>query len=72
MTRRVVTYDLHGWGEIALALGVTERTAQRYAEIPDDPLPLNRFMGRVRARSEDVRAWVERHEDWTTEGADAA
>ncbi len=72
MSRRVVTWDLYGWGEIAQALGCSERTAQRYASDDDDPLPVSTFMGRVRARTQDVGEWVKRHERHNTAGADAA
>lgn len=56
MTRRIVTWDLFGWGEIAAFLDVSERTARRWGAVG---LPAYRVRGSVRARSEDVVAWLE-------------
>lgn len=61
--RRVVTWDLAGWGEIAHALDVCERTARRYSTQSEDPLPVYRFRRRVRARSVELAAWVVRQQD---------
>ena len=63
-TRKAVllTWDLDTWDEIANALGVSTRTARRWAELDDDPLPVSRMddTGRARARSAQVQAWLNR------------
>lgn len=56
-------FDLDGWAEIAGAIGksgVDERTARRYANRADDPLPVYVGLGRVVARRSEVKAWVRR------------
>lgn len=47
--------DLVGWKEIADALGVSETTAQEWAR--SHGLPVARFMGKVEARTSDLKAW---------------
>jgi hypothetical protein len=54
-------WDLEGWDAIAFAIGVSVRTAQRYADDPDDPMPIMRFKGNIRAREHELRVWVKRH-----------
>lgn len=52
--------DLAGLQEVAEMLGVTKRTAQRYAERADFPDPLGRIStGRVWLRR-DVEKWAKR------------
>jgi len=63
MNRRVVSWDLVGWSEIADALGISVRTAHRYAALAEDPLPVFRFNGRLRARSPELAAWTARRLD---------
>jgi hypothetical protein len=48
--------------EIAQLLEVTERTAQRYAQRPDFPAPVDTIAGgRIRVwRSRDVERWAKR------------
>jgi predicted DNA-binding transcriptional regulator AlpA len=61
LASEVVTPDeLASIAEIAAMLGVTERTAQRYAERSDFPAPLETIAGgRIRVwRRADVDAWA--------------
>lgn len=60
--RILVTWDLDTWEEIATAFGVSVRTVRRWADLDDDPLPVTRMMdsGRVKARSAQIQAWVDR------------
>ena len=60
--RRVVTYDLTSWNEIASALGVARSTAHRWSREEIDPLPVYSFRGRVRARSSELADWAKRQE----------
>jgi hypothetical protein len=55
--RRIATYDLHGWDAIADYLGVSVRSARRYAA--EDRMPVFWFKTRVRARKEDLDRWFE-------------
>ncbi|MCC7539247.1 MAG: hypothetical protein IT379_23695 [Deltaproteobacteria bacterium] len=47
---------LTGWGPIAAHLGVSERTAQRWA---GEGMPLHQLRGKVQARPEELTSWVE-------------
>ncbi len=58
MTHEAVPWDLVGWGQIAAALGVSERTAIRYSK-GEPPLPVSRFKGRVVAARYDLTQWSE-------------
>ena len=55
--------ELASIAEIADMLGVTERTAQRYADRADFPHPIERVAGgRIRIwRRDDVAAWHRDH-----------
>ncbi len=55
--------DLASIAEVADILGVTKRTAQRYAERTDFPLPIDTIAaGRVRVwRRVDVERWGRKH-----------
>lgn len=57
--RILVTWDLETWEEIAAALGVSVRTARRWAALATDPLPVTEH-GRARARSAQIQAWLDR------------
>lgn len=72
MTRRIIApeYDLYGWKEIATALGLSERTCQRYASTPEDPMPVYTFGRNIRAKSAELMAWVERNTTHNTTGGD--
>lgn len=54
--------EMAGIAEIATMLGVTDRTAQRYAERNDFPTPVGTVAaGRIRVwRRVDVEAWAAR------------
>ena len=56
-------WDLDGWKDIADALGVSVRTAQRwsreYAE-GADAMPVDAMRGRVKASKAALRVWAER------------
>lgn len=55
-------WDLDGWKEIADALGVSVRTAQRWSrEHAKGPrvMPVDSVHGRVKASREALRAWAE-------------
>lgn len=54
-------WDLEGWGEISSFLRMSERTARRYTKLKDDPLPVMRFGGYVRAQKQELRLWVARN-----------
>lgn len=57
--KRIITgLDLSGWDAIGLALDVSARTAQRYSQRERDPLPVKISLGRARASSEALKAWV--------------
>lgn len=57
--RRIITgFDLAGWDAIAGALDVSIRTAQRLSQRESDPLPVKISLGRARASSEALKAWV--------------
>lgn len=60
--RILLTWDYDTWTEIAEALGVPVRTAQRWADLAVDPLPVTRMMdsGRVKGRGELIQAWLDR------------
>lgn len=60
--RVLLTWDFDTWEEIAEALGVKVRTAQRWADLDNDPLPVSRMVesGRVKGRSALIQAWVDR------------
>lgn len=60
--RRVVTYDLTSWNEIADALGVGRSTVYRWSKDDVDPLPVYSFRGRIRARSAELVEWAARQE----------
>ena len=49
-----------GWDAIADYLGVSVRTAQGWRQIG---LPVSYLNGRVKARPEDLRVWVEAFND---------
>ena len=59
-------FDLHGWKEIAHAVGVSEITAKRYARGPMDPLPVSRVVlagaksGPIAAKLAEISAWMSR------------
>lgn len=53
-------WDLDGWKEIGRVVGKSEDTCQRLAGRDDDPLPIDRFLGRPIAKRADVIAWVRR------------
>jgi hypothetical protein len=56
---------IEGWKDIAKALGVGVRTAQSYAALPADPLPVRVRRTRDRrrwARAEDLAKWAARHD----------
>ena len=55
---------VEGWKAIAEAIGMDERTAQRYARRPKDPLPVywRRCGGFVVAHATALRDWLERQE----------
>lgn len=55
--------ELAGIAEIAAMLGVTDRTAQRYAEREDFPAPAGTVAGgRIRVwRRADVGRWAKAH-----------
>lgn len=60
--RRIIHgLDLAGWEAIANALDIEPRTAQRWAQREDDPLPVKKFLGRARANSDEIRAWCARN-----------
>lgn len=60
--RRIIHgLDLAGWDAIADRIDVSIRTAQRLAQRDSDPLPAKRFLGRIRASSDELRAWAERN-----------
>lgn len=52
-------WDLDGWKEIADALGVSVRTAQRWSRELDG-MPVDSLRGRVKASRAALRAWAER------------
>lgn len=55
---------LNGWRQIADALDVVERTAQRLFKRADDPLPVyNRTRSQVCAWDDEVAEWRRRNED---------
>ncbi len=56
----VLKWDLWGWKQIAAALNVGTTTAQTWALITDDPLPVDKFHGQVVAQASEVEAWAER------------
>jgi hypothetical protein len=47
---------LDGWGQIALHLGVSIRTAQRWAS---EGMPTHVFRGKPQAKADELTAWVE-------------
>ena len=51
---------LWGWNAIAKYLGVSARTVQRWRQIG---LPVSHLNGRVKARPEELRLWVEMSND---------
>lgn len=60
--RRIIHgLDLAGWDAIADAIDVSIRTAQNLAKRDRDPLPAKRFLGRIRADSDEIRQWAERN-----------
>lgn len=58
----LVKWDYDGWEAIAEALGVDVSTAKRWADLPDDPLPVSRMQERgwVKARAAQLQAWIDR------------
>lgn len=53
-----------GWVAISDALGVVERTARRWADRTNDPLPVrNLNTAQVAAWSDEIRAWRVRNEE---------
>ena len=60
--RRIINgLDLAGWDAIAGAIDVSIRTAQRMSQRDADPLPAKRFLGRIRASSDELREWCDRN-----------
>ncbi len=55
---------IEGWKAIAAAIGVTERTARRYANRRHDPLPVywRRRGGTVVAHATGLRDWIARQD----------
>ncbi len=58
--RRVVSFDVIGWQNIADELGVARSTVIEWASRNVDPLPVRRFVGRVVANKAALAEWVER------------
>jgi hypothetical protein len=55
---------LVGWVPISNCLNVVERTARRWADLPEDPLPVFNFnVTQVAAWGEELKAWQSRHEE---------
>lgn len=57
---KVLGYDYTGWKEICDALAVSRNTAMRWAEREDDPLPVDRIGGILRAKRAELEAWIAR------------
>lgn len=51
-------WDLSGWAEIAAFLGWAQRTAMRYADRAEHPLPVSRVGDRIVAVRAEVAAWT--------------
>ena len=51
-------WDLVGWGDVAKFLGWAERTAMRYADREENPLPVSRVGDRIVAVRAEVAAWT--------------
>jgi hypothetical protein len=60
----VVEQKVQGWESIAKAIGVDQRTAQRYARRSKDPLPVywRRCGGFVVAHATALRDWAARQD----------
>ena len=58
----VRTWDLDGWKAIAGALGVSVRTAMRWAGTGADRMPVFQVRGRTKARAAAIRMWLSRQE----------
>lgn len=56
VAEKIAAWDLNGWDEIATALDVDESTAKRWEK--EHGLPVDRYGGMVRARSEALREWL--------------
>lgn len=55
-------FDLHGWGEIATHLGLSEASAMRLEGATDVPLPVKRTITkRVIAKRKELDAWMLTH-----------
>jgi hypothetical protein len=61
--------ELVGWKEIADALGVTVRAAQRYACLARDPLPCYRRLRTVHLDAAELEAWLDRHREPLADGS---
>lgn len=60
----VARHMLVGWVPISKFFDVDERTARRWAELPEDPLPVfNRNATSVAAWKDDLAAWQVRREE---------
>lgn len=57
---RVPGWDLQGWIEISLEVGLHEDTCRRMSQRDDDPLPVLDYFGLMVAHRADVRAWIAR------------
>lgn len=53
-------WDLDGWKEISSIVGRSDDVCQRLAARAEDPLPIDRYLGRPIAKRADVLAWVRR------------
>jgi hypothetical protein len=56
-------WSCDGWKEIGRVIGRSEDVCQRLAQREDDPLPVDRFLGRPIAKREELLAWVRREVD---------
>lgn len=56
----VIGYDFKSWKDITDALGVSRETARRWSERDEDPLPIDRIGGIVRAKRAEIEAWIAR------------
>lgn len=61
-TMNIPGFDLHGWGEIATHLGLSEASAMRLEGATETPLPVKRTINkRVIAKRQELDAWMLTH-----------
>jgi len=53
-------YEVKGWKDISVAIGVSVRSAQLYAIRSRDPLPVYFYLGRIVAHATALRDWCDR------------